>query len=189
MVFVSFFEQYKKYSSCLISFLSFSELFPACNCAKNIANLLSIWSDVNIFSLCTAWFLLCSADFSLSKLRISVMSGCSSSDFFCLLIFVLSAILSWNSGSNSDPDSGLNFYSDSHPGSGSDWALYGKSLGLIFLFSNKLMILFLLLYRFISFKKTLCLFFKISSLKIFGQKIFIPFYRFCLLSWIFFCYI
>ena len=44
----------------------------------------------------------------------------SSSDFFCLLIFVLSVILSSNSGSNSDPDSGLNSDSDSSPGSGSD---------------------------------------------------------------------
>ena len=70
--------------------------------------------------------------FHFFKLGISVISGYSSSDFFCLLIFVLSAILYSNSGSNSDPDSSLNScsnsdldsslnsYCDSHPGSGSD---------------------------------------------------------------------
>ena len=42
MVLVNFFEQYKENSSCLISFLSFSELFAAFNCAKVIGNLLSI---------------------------------------------------------------------------------------------------------------------------------------------------
>ena len=34
IVLVNFLEQYKEYTSCLISFLSFSELFPAFNCAK-----------------------------------------------------------------------------------------------------------------------------------------------------------
>ena len=37
-----FFERYKEYSSCLISLLSFSELFPSFNRAKEIGNLLSI---------------------------------------------------------------------------------------------------------------------------------------------------
>ena len=40
---------YKKYNSCLISFLSFFELFPAFNWAKEIGNLLSIWLGDNIF--------------------------------------------------------------------------------------------------------------------------------------------
>ena len=47
--FVSYFDLYKEYNSCLISFLSFSELFPAFNCAKVIGNLLSIWFGVSIF--------------------------------------------------------------------------------------------------------------------------------------------
>ena len=39
---VIFFEWYREYNSCLISFLSSSELFPASICAKEIGNLLSI---------------------------------------------------------------------------------------------------------------------------------------------------
>ena len=35
-----FLEQYKEYNSCLISFLSFSELFPAFNLTKENGNLL-----------------------------------------------------------------------------------------------------------------------------------------------------
>ena len=50
------FEWYKEYNSCLISFLSFSELFPAFNWARVIGNLLSIWSGVSIFSLCPLCF-------------------------------------------------------------------------------------------------------------------------------------
>ena len=48
--FVSFFDLYQEYNNCLISFLSFSELFPAFNRAKEIGNLLSIWSGVSIFN-------------------------------------------------------------------------------------------------------------------------------------------
>ena len=48
--FVSFFDLYKEYNSCLISFLSFSELFPAGNWAKVIGNLLSIWLGAKIFN-------------------------------------------------------------------------------------------------------------------------------------------
>ena len=44
------FEQYSEYSSCLMSFLSFCELFPAFKCAKVIGNLVSIWSGVNTLS-------------------------------------------------------------------------------------------------------------------------------------------
>ena len=56
MVLVNFFEQYKENSSCLISFLSFSELFAAFNCAKVIGNLLSIWLGVSIFKPFPGWF-------------------------------------------------------------------------------------------------------------------------------------
>ena len=52
MFFVIFFNPYKEYNSCLISFLSFSELFPAFNWAREIGNLLSIWLGVSIFSSC-----------------------------------------------------------------------------------------------------------------------------------------
>ena len=34
---------YKEYNNCLISFFSFSELFPAINWPKEIGNLISIW--------------------------------------------------------------------------------------------------------------------------------------------------
>ena len=47
--FVSFFDLYKEYNNCLISFLSFSELFPAFNLAKVIGNLLSIFGLVLVF--------------------------------------------------------------------------------------------------------------------------------------------
>ena len=78
-----FFEWYKEYNRCLIS-LSFSELFSAFNCARVIGNLLSIWSGVSIFSPCPFWF---------------------SSSNFSLLIFVLSAMLSSNSGFSSETES------------------------------------------------------------------------------------
>ena len=49
----------------------------------------------------------------------SVMSGCSSSAFFCLHIYVLSGILFSNDSSDFNSDLG----------SGSDLALCGESLG------------------------------------------------------------
>ena len=54
--FVIFFDLYKEYSSCLISFLGFSELFPAFSCAKEIGNLLSIWLSVSIVNPCPLCF-------------------------------------------------------------------------------------------------------------------------------------
>ena len=45
-----FFDLYKEYNNFLILFLSFKELFLAFNCAKDISNLVSICSGVNIFS-------------------------------------------------------------------------------------------------------------------------------------------
>ena len=48
--FVSFFDLYKEYNNCLISFLSFSELFSAFKWAEEIGNLLSIWFGVSIFN-------------------------------------------------------------------------------------------------------------------------------------------
>ena len=95
--FVSAFDLYKKYSSFLVWFLSFFELFLAFSCAKEIANLVSIWFGVSIVSRSPCWLLLCAADSSLSKSGMSVVSGCSSE--FCFLNFVLSAILSSNFGS------------------------------------------------------------------------------------------
>ena len=47
-LFCKFFDRHKEYNSCLISFLSFSELFPAFNWDKEIGNLLSIWLGVRI---------------------------------------------------------------------------------------------------------------------------------------------
>ena len=72
---VNFFERNKEYNSCLISFLSFSELFPAFNCAKVFVNLLSIGSRANIFSPYPFYFLLCAANSSPSKSDISIVSG------------------------------------------------------------------------------------------------------------------
>ena len=66
-VFCKFFWSVQKCSSCLISFLSFSELFSAFNWASKIGNLLSIWFDVSIFNPRPGWFFLCAADSSLSK--------------------------------------------------------------------------------------------------------------------------
>ena len=48
IVLVNFFEQFKVYNGCLISFLSFSELFSAFNWAKEIDNLQSIWCRIKI---------------------------------------------------------------------------------------------------------------------------------------------
>ena len=56
--FASFFDLYKDYNICLISFLSFSELFPEFNWAKAIGNLLSIWFGVTIFKPFPCWFCL-----------------------------------------------------------------------------------------------------------------------------------
>ena len=96
MFFVSFFDVDKEYNSYLISFLSFSELFPAFSCAKEIGNLLTIWFGVSILSHFPLCSFPCAADSSLSNSGMSVL--CLSSDFFCLLIFVFSATLSSNSG-------------------------------------------------------------------------------------------
>ena len=52
-------------------------MFLAFICAKEIGNLLSIWFGVNIFSPFPCWFLLCAADYLLSKSGMSVVSGCS----------------------------------------------------------------------------------------------------------------
>ena len=92
-----FFDLYKEYNSCLVSFLSFSELFPAFKWAKEIGNLLSIWLGVRTFNPCPDWFFLCTTDSSLSKSSVSVASDCSSD--FCFLNFVPSVILSSNFGS------------------------------------------------------------------------------------------
>ena len=54
--FTDIFGQCKEYSICLILFLSFSELFPAFNWAKEIGNLLSIWFGVKIFKPFSARF-------------------------------------------------------------------------------------------------------------------------------------
>ena len=70
--FVSFFDLYKECSYWLISFSSFSELFPAFNCAKEISNRLSIWFRVSIFSPCPDWILL------LSSRTLSAISNISS---------------------------------------------------------------------------------------------------------------
>ena len=72
--FFLFFERYKEYNSCLISFLDIFGLFPAFNYSKEIGNLLSIWSGVSIFSPIP----FCSADSPLSNSHISVISYCSS---------------------------------------------------------------------------------------------------------------
>ena len=47
-----YFDLCKQCNNCLMSFLSFSELFPAFNWAEEIDNLLSICFGVNIFSPC-----------------------------------------------------------------------------------------------------------------------------------------
>ena len=52
-----FSERCRKYSSCLISFLSFCELFLACNCATVIGNLINIWSGFIFFSPYPSWLL------------------------------------------------------------------------------------------------------------------------------------
>ena len=89
--FVSFLDLYKEYNNCLISFLSFSELFPAFNWAKVIGNLLSIWFGVSFFNPCPCWFPFSAADFSVSKSGMSVVpisslsSVDSSSDSFSTL--------------------------------------------------------------------------------------------------------
>ena len=87
IVLVNFFKWYKEFDSCLISFISFCELFPAFNWAKVIGNLLSIWSGVNIFSPIPLCFLFCSADYSLSNSDISVVSSGSSDSCFSLSDF------------------------------------------------------------------------------------------------------
>ena len=78
IVFVNCYERYKEYNSCLISYLSFSELFLVFNWAKDISNLLNIQFGVSIFNPCPSWFLFYSGDSSFSKSGISVLSGFSS---------------------------------------------------------------------------------------------------------------
>ena len=64
MFFVRVFDLYKEDNNCMISFLSFSELFPTFNWAKEIGNLLRIWLGVSIFSPCPDCCLLNSRIFS-----------------------------------------------------------------------------------------------------------------------------
>ena len=90
---VIFFERYREYNSCLILFLSFSELFPASNCAKEIGNLLSIWLGVSIFTPSPGYF-------CLLKIRISSTSFTILSGFSIFLsssgIFLISSFKSLN---------------------------------------------------------------------------------------------
>ena len=84
-----FFQLYKEYNSCLISFLSSSELFPAFNYANVFGNLLSIWSGVNIFCSCPTWFRLLKSRFLPTIFTIlscfSILI--SSSDIFSISFF------------------------------------------------------------------------------------------------------
>ena len=70
--FLSFFERYKEYNSCLISFCSFCELFPAFNWAEEIGDLLSIWPGVSTFSPCPCWFCLLNLRIFLTIFNISL---------------------------------------------------------------------------------------------------------------------
>ena len=83
--FCIFFYLYKEYNSCLISFLSLFELFPALNWAKDVGNLLSIRFGVSFFSGWPFW----SADSSVSNSGISVVSGWTSNFVFFFQILVL----------------------------------------------------------------------------------------------------
>ena len=86
-LFCKFFDLCKEYNSCLISFLSFSESFPAFDWAKEIGNLSSIWSAVSIFSPCPDCCLLNSRIFS----TISTISfGFSVSFSFSLIYSIFS---------------------------------------------------------------------------------------------------
>ena len=80
-IFVSCFDLCKEYKICLISFLSFSELFRAFNRAKQIGNLPNIWLYVSILSPSPSWFLL---------LRSRILSTIS-------IIFLFSSV--YNNGS------------------------------------------------------------------------------------------
>ena len=79
---------YKEFDNCLIWFLSFSEIFPDFNWAKETGNLLSIWFGVGIFSPWPFCFLLSTTSSSLSKSGMfvvsisSLSSADSSSDSF-----------------------------------------------------------------------------------------------------------
>ena len=53
---IQLFERYKEYNSYVIWFLNFSELFPAFNWAKEIGNLLSIWSGVFLVLILSDFF-------------------------------------------------------------------------------------------------------------------------------------
>ena len=79
--FENIFDLYREYNSCLISFLSFSGLFHAFNWVKEMGNLLSISLGVSIFK---------SSPSILSSKSDSLLSTLD----FCLLNFVLSAIVS-----------------------------------------------------------------------------------------------
>ena len=57
-----FFDLYKECNSCLISLLSFSELFPAFNSAKETGNLISFSFGVKNFNPCPDLILLLSEE-------------------------------------------------------------------------------------------------------------------------------
>ena len=91
MFIVSFFDLYKEYNICLISFLSFSELFAAFNWAKVISNLLNIWFGVKSFKPCPCCFLT-----SLLKSIIWMMISNISFGFsFFIFYLAISLILSF----------------------------------------------------------------------------------------------
>ena len=72
---VIFFEREREYRSCLISFLSFSELFPTLNSAKEIGNLLSICLGAEIFNPCPDCF--CLLNLRISSTLSTISSGFS----------------------------------------------------------------------------------------------------------------
>ena len=72
---VIFFEREREYRSCLISLLSFPELFPALYSAKEIGNLLSIWLGTEIFNPCPDCF--CLLNLRVSSAISTISSGFS----------------------------------------------------------------------------------------------------------------
>ena len=72
---VIFFEREREYRSCLVSFLSFPELFPALYSAKEIGNLLSIWLGTEIFNPCPDCF--CLLNLRVSSAISTISSGFS----------------------------------------------------------------------------------------------------------------
>ena len=144
---VNFFQRCKEYNGCLVSFSSFSELFPVFSWAKEFASLISVWPRVNILSSCHFCFLLCQ-----QILHFLNQTYCSVWFFFigCFCIFPFSFcyifIKFWFiSGSFSD-----SYYTSN---SGSNFGLCGKLVGSIYIFSNNLAIIFLSLCRYIAFIK------------------------------------